>query len=187
MKRIILVLTVLLSFICEGITGQNKSSKPMKILVAYFSRSGNTRTIAEQIQKVTGADIFEIERKEAYPSSYQDLLDLAKMEINKEEKPPLKAMPKDLAQYDVIFVGSPNWWSTIAPPVATFLSNGNLSGKTVVTFVTHGGGGMAKCESAVRKLCRQTKILKGFAINGSSVQSAAAQVQKWLQGIGMAK
>lgn len=180
---------VALSFVCIGIGSINaqKTDKPMKTLVAYYSYSGNTRTVAQQIQKATGADIFEIEVKNAYPSDYQALLDRAKKEINNNGKPVLKSMPKDLAQYDVIFVGSPNWWSTIAPPVATFLSNGNFSGKTIVPFVTHGGGGMAQCETNAKKLCPQAKMLKGLAINGSAVQSATPRVEKWLREIGIIK
>lgn len=184
MKQLVFVLTALLSLSGEGVSAQ-KTSKPMKILVAYYSLSGNTRTIANQIQKATGADRFEIDVAKAYPSDYQSVVDQAKKEINNGEKPALKAMPEDLSQYDVIFIGSPNWWSTIAPPVATFLTNGNFSGKTIIPFVTHGGGGMARCETDIEKLCPQSTLLKGFAINGSSVQNATPRVQKWLQEIGI--
>ena len=184
MKQVTIMLTLLLSLSIGGVSAQ-KTNKTMKILVAYFSHSGNTRTIAGQIQKATGADIFEIEVKNAYPSNYQSVVDQAKKEINAGVKPDLKSMPENLAQYDVIFIGSPNWWSTIAPPVATFLTNGNFSGKTVIPFVTHGGGGIARCEADVKKLCPESTVLKGFAINGSTVQNATPRVQKWLQEIGI--
>lgn len=186
MKHLILIITVGLSLF-YGRTNAQETSKPMKILVAYFSHSGNTRIIAEQIQKVTGADLFEIEVQNAYPSDYQGVLDRAKKEIGGNEKPALKNMPENLAQYDVIFVGSPNWWSTIAPAVATFLSTGNFTGKTVVPFVTHGGGGMARCEVDAKKLCPKATWLKGLAVNGSSVDSAASRVEKWLKEIGITK
>ena len=94
-------------------------------------------------------------------------------------------MPENLAQYDVVFIGSPNWWSTIAPPVATFLTKGDFSGKTVIPFVTHGGGGIARCEADMKKLCPGSTLLKGFAINGSTVQNAMPRIQKWLQEIGI--
>lgn len=184
MKQIILILTVGLSFFGEGIKAQ-ENSKPMKILVAYYSYSGNTRTVAKQIQEVTGADLFEIAVNEAYPTDYQQLLDRAKREIHDGVKPVLKEMPENLAEYDVIIVGSPNWWSTIAPPVNSFLSNANLTDKKLAVFVTHGGGGMAKCETEARKVCPQAKTLKGFAVNGSSVNSAAPHVMKWLKEIGL--
>lgn len=186
MKHLILIMTVGLSLLCGGASAQ-ETNKSMKVLVAYFSHSGNTRTIAEQIRKATGADLFEIEVRDTYPSDYQGVLDRAKKEINGHEKPVLKAMPEDLAQYDVIFIGSPNWWSTIAPAVVTFLSTGDFTGKTLVPFVTHGGGGMARCETDARKLCPKASWLKGLAVNGSSVDRAALRVEKWLKETGIAK
>lgn len=186
MKYLILIITVGLSFFC-GRADAQETSKTMKILVAYFSHSGNTRTIAEQIQKATGADLFEIEVRDAYPSDYQGVLDRAKKEISDQEKPALKTMPKNLAEYDVVFIGSPNWWSTIAPAVATFLSTGDFTGKTLVPFVTHGGGGMARCEADAKKLCPKAIWLKGLSVNGSSVDGAASRVGKWLKEIGIAE
>lgn len=186
MKHLILIITVGLSLLGGGASAQ-ETDKSMKILVAYFSHSGNTRTIAEQIRKATGADLFEIEVRDAYPSDYQGVLDRAKKEISGNEKPALEAMPEDLTQYDVIFIGSPNWWSTIAPAVVTFLSTGDFTGKTLVPFVTHGGGGMARCEADARKLCPKASWLKGLAVNGSSVDRAALRVEKWLKETGIAK
>lgn len=171
----------------EIVSAQTEENEGKKVLVVYYSRSGNTRTMAQQIQKATGADLFEIEMKEAYPSDYQQLVDLAKKEISEGVKPALKSMPKELAKYDVIFVGSPCWWSTIAPPVASFLSTADLTGKTVVPFVTHGGSGMAKCETDAAKLCPKAKLLKGLAVSGSAVKRSASQVEKWLKEIGVIK
>lgn len=186
MKHLILILTVCFSLLSTGTSAQ-ETNKPMKILVAYFSHSGNTRTMAEQIQKVTGADLFEIKVQEAYPSNYQDVLDRAKKEISGNEKPALKAMPENLAQYDVVFIGSPNWWSTIVPAVATFLSEGDFAGKTLVPFVTHGGGGMARCEEDAKKLCPKAIWLKGLPVNGSSVNGAGPRVEKWIKEMGIIK
>ena len=107
MRKIILLFALLLSFMGgKAVAQQAKSSA--KILVAYFSYSGNTRTVAEQIQKATGADIFEIKVKDAYPSDYQELLDKAKKQIGNHTRPALVSMPKNLSQYDIILIGSPN-------------------------------------------------------------------------------
>ena len=154
-----------------------------KILVAYFSHSGNTREIAKQIQKATGCDIFEIQPVAAYPDDYQTVVDQAKREIAAGYKPALKTKVDDIGKYDVIFVGSPNWWSTIAPPVATFLTSYDLSGKTVVPFITHGGGGMANCAKDVKKLCPKSKVLDGRSFNGGAVKGAQDEVSKWIGGI----
>ena len=99
---------------------------------------------AAQIQKATGGTLFEIKPVKPYPSEYRECTVQARKEIQEGVRPE-RAKVEDMGKYDVIFIGSPNWWSTIAPPVASFLASYDLSGKTVIPFVTHGGGGMARC------------------------------------------
>lgn len=156
-----------------------------KCLVAYFSHSGNTRTVAEQIREATGADIFEIEPAAAYPTNYQAVVDQAKKEVNSDFKPALKSKPENLGKYDIIFVGSPCWWYTIAPPVATFLSSYDLSGKTIAPFMTHEGSRMGHSEADIKKLCAGATLLPGLPVRGGSVQEAAPEVAKWLRRIGV--
>lgn len=93
------------------------------MLVAYFSHSGNTRAMARQIAEATGGDLFEIVPAAAYPAEYGAVVDQAKKEIGGGVRPALKGRLPDVGAYDVIFVGSPCWWSTVAPPVATFLAD----------------------------------------------------------------
>jgi len=164
-------------------TGQQAGTGKKKILVAYFSQTGNTREIANQIRNATGGDIFEILPAEPYTGDYQALVDKAQKEINAKYRPALKTKLEKIASYDVIFVGSPNWWSTIAPPVATFLTGYDLSGKTIAPFVTHGGGGMAQCADDVAALCPNSTVLQGLAVNGIAVKTAQEQVKKWLREI----
>lgn len=158
-----------------------------KILIAYFSRTGNTREMARQIQKATGGDIFEIIPLKPYPEAYQEVVAQAKKEIKAGFKPELKTKIKDINKYDIIFVGSPNWFSTIAPPVTAFLAAYDLSGKTVIPFVTHGGGGMANCEADVKKLCPKSTFLKGQAVNGRLVKNAQDKISEWLREIKISK
>lgn len=162
---------------------KTKSSK--KILVAFFSHSGNTRVIAEQIKALTGADIFEIKPVKDYPTEYNAVVDQAKKEINANFKPELKTKVKNFDSYDVVFVGSPNWWGTIAPPVSTFLSTNNFEGKTIAPFITHEGSRMGRSVSDIRKLCPKAKILEGLAVRGSSVKTAKNEVSEWLRKIGI--
>ena len=158
-----------------------------KILIAYFSRTGNTRKMAQQIQKATGGDIFEIVPLKPYPVAYQEVVDQARKEVKANFKPELKNKIDDIGKYDIIFVGSPNWCSTIAPPVATFLAGYDLKGKTVIPFVTHGGGGMANCEADVKKLCPKSNLLKGLAVSGRLVKNADDKVDQWLREIEIIK
>lgn len=155
--------------------------KTKKILVVYFSYSGNTRIIANQIQKATNGDIFEVIPIKAYPSNYNAVVDQAKKEVNSNYKPDLKTKINNIESYDIIFVGSPCWWYTIAPPISTFLSSYDLSGKTIIPFMTHEGSGLKVDD--IKKLCPNSTILEGLAIRGSSVSSAQNDIEKWLHKI----
>jgi len=99
--------------------------------------------------------------------------------------PALKNQIDHVESYDTIFVGSPNWWNTVAPPVATFLSENDLSGKTIVPFCTHGGGGLGRISKDIAELCPQSTILSSFEIYGSGGRDAQARVFAWLSKIGM--
>ena len=167
-------------------TAQTKPNNK-KVLIAYYSHSGNTREVANQIRAITGGDIFEIQPVNNYPSEYQTLVDQAQKEINSDYKPAIKNKIKDIAGYDVIFIGSPCWWSTIAPPVATFLSDYNLSGKKIAPFMTHEGSRMGHSISDIKKLCPKSTVLEGLPIRGGSVKNSQSEVSKWIQKIGINK
>lgn len=177
--------TVFSMFGCsaENTAAQKVETEPGKILIAYYSWSGNTRFAAEQIQKVTGGTLFEIKPAKAYPSDYSACVDQAKQECRDEFKPELATKVEDFSKYDVIFVGTPNWWSTMAPPVLTFLTSSDFRGKTVVPFVTHGGGGMARCEQDMRKACPQASFVRGGAFSGSGIRNAEAALAKWVNEV----
>jgi flavodoxin len=153
---------------------------PGNTLVAYFSRSGNTRKIANLIHQEVGGTLHEIQPQEPYPDSYHATVDQAKEEIKVGYKPALQSTLGHIESYDTIFVGSPNWWDTIAPPVATFLSEYDLSGKTVMPFCTHGGGGLGRIGQDIARLCPQSTVLNSFEIYGSGGGSAQARVSAWL-------
>lgn len=154
-----------------------------KVLVVYFSHSGNTRTIANQLRDLTGADVFEIEPVTPYPSDYHTTTEQAQKEIRAGFQPSIKQGPDNLSDYDVVFVGSPCWWSTIAPPVVTFLSTHDLSGKTVIPFSTHGGSGLARNASDTAKLTPHSNVLDGKAFWGSRVEEAKSDVESWLKDL----
>jgi flavodoxin len=155
------------------------------ILIACFSRSGNTRKIANLIQQEVGGTLHEIQVAVPYPASYNAVVEQAKKEIQAGYKPALQSALDHIESYNTIFVGSPNWWSTIAPPVATFLSEYDMSGKTIVPFCTHGGGGLERIGQDIAKLCPQSTVLSSFEIYGSGAGNAQAEVSAWLRKVGM--
>ena len=171
-------------------TTQQKSEEPSqsavngkKILVVYFSHSGNTRELAEQIQKGAGGDIVEILAATPYPGDYDTVVKQAKQEVDSGFKPAIKTKIDNLKSYDVIFVGSPNWWSTIAPPIATFLTENDLSGKTIVPFITHAGSGLGRSVADIKKLSPQSTVLAGLAVWGRDVGSSQDKVSGWLKDL----
>lgn len=188
-KILLAILTMCVAFNFKA-QAQTKTSDK-KILVVYFSwsSSGNTRSMAEQIKEATDADIFEIVPINAYPRDYQACVDQAKEEINRKHKPEIKGKVESFDAYDIIIVGSPNWWSTIAPPVATFLSSYNFSGKTILPFMTHEGTRLGRTVNDIKELCPDATVLPGLAIRGGSVRdtSTANDIQKWLKDSGVIK
>lgn len=147
-----------------------------KTLVAYFTLTGNTENAAKIIAEETGADLYQIELVTPYPSEYKAQTELAKKELSDGTLPPIKPWPKNISDYDVVFVGSPVWWGTMATPVRTFLASGALKGKTVIPFVTHGGGGADKSFTDTTKLCEGCKVSKD---GWSGYSSITFGLKKW--------
>ena len=151
-----------------------------KILVAYFSYSGNTESAAKTIADMTGADIFEIERASGnYGSVYSESAE----ELASWTKPELKNHVSDMSSYDVILLGYPTWWATTPMPVVSFLEEYDLSGKTVVVFSSHGGTMFGDSVSQVSKLALNSRIGIGYEFNYSSSSSQA--ISEWLKENGV--
>jgi flavodoxin len=154
-----------------------------KILVTYFSHSGNTREIANQIHKSVGGDIFEIQSAKPYPQDYDTVVEQARQELKSGHKPALKPKMKTIKPYDLVFIGHPNWWGTVPAPVRTFLSEYDFSGKTIVPFCTHEGSGLGHSAADISKLCPESTLLDGVAFWGRDVKTAQNKVSEWLQKI----
>ena len=154
---------------------EKQGEKKMKGAVVYFSWSGNTRFAAETIAKKTGADLYEIKAETPYSDDFQKCCDEAKPECYGKTLRPIKPIEGlDLAKYDLVFVGSPNWWGTMAPPVRTWVSQSKeaLKGKKVCLFQTHGGGGMQRVGKEFAEVIGDTAtVLSPKAFGGSSIKS----------------
>jgi flavodoxin len=156
-----------------------------KVLIVYYSRSGNTREIANQIHRSAGGDIFEIQVVKPYPEDYEEVKKIAMQEQQSGVKPALKAKLTNFGSYDVIFAGTPIWWGTIAAPVKSFLSEYDFSGKTIVPFTTHGGSGLGRSVADISKLCPKATILDGLAVSGRNAKTAQNDVSAWVQKLGV--
>jgi len=162
----------------------NEGGKKMKISVVYFSWSGNTRFAAETIAKKAGADLFEIKAETPYNSDFGKCCDEAKPECQGKKMRPIKPIEGlDLAKYDVVFVGTPNWWGTMAPPVRTWVTQGKdaLKGKAVCLFQTHGGGGMQRVGKDFAEIIGDSaKVLPPKAFSGSSIKLSVAALEAFV-------
>ena len=156
-----------------------------KIAVVYFSWSpdGNTRFAAQAIAKRLGAEMFEIKAEKPYPTNYPACTKEAKPECQAKTLRAIQPIAGlDVAKYDAVFVGTPNWWGTMAPPVRTFLTQNAaaLKGKTVCLFQTNGGGGMQRCEKEFAELVPDCKVLPAKAFSGSSIRRSIAELEKFV-------
>ena len=154
-----------------------------KMLIVYYSHSGNTAKLANLIQGKTNGVLCEIHPKEKYPDDYQAVVDQAKKEIADNFKPLLNKKVDNIEVYGTIFVGTPNWWYTIAPPIATFLSEYDLAGKKIIPFYTHGGGGAGSIEKDIAKLCSKSILMPGLSVYGSNYSES--QIDDWLRRISL--
>lgn len=166
-------------------------NRPGKILIAYYSRTGNTRAVAERIHRNVGGDLVEIRAAHAYPAEYRATTDQAKRELEENFRPDLASDVADTAPYDVVFLGYPNWWSTLPMALFTFLERHDFAGKTIVPFCTHEGSALGRGPSDIRKLCPDAKLLNGLALRGGSGgyargEDAAEEIDVWVKRLDLA-
>lgn len=141
---------------------------------------GNTEVAAGIIKELTGADLFKIEQAKSYSSDYNECIAQAQDDQRQNSRPELTNYPETLDEYDVIYLGYPNYWSTMPMAVFTFLEHFNFSDKTIKPFCTHEGSGLGSSVSDIKKLCPKAKIEKGLAIRGGSVNRAKNDIEKWI-------
>lgn len=159
----------------------------MKTLVIYYSQArGNTRRIAEMIQKSVGADIAEIETVTPYTGSYEDIVNQGQEEVNAGFMPEIKPLSADLSNYDRIILGTPTWWYTMAPAVKTFLSSNDLFGKAVVIFQTHGGWPghvLDDMKSMIHGNVTEAFAVQFDSTGGDELITPITEIEKWIGSV----
>lgn len=151
-----------------------------KGVVVYYTWAGHTRKMAEIIAAQTGADVLEIAPEQPYTQNYNTVVKQAQQEIREGHRPPIRDAKRDLSAYDVVYVGTPIWWGTMAPPVATFLSANDLSGKTIMPFTTHGGGGKGHSDRDIAKMCPNAKVMAMYAAYEGGGRAAEIEIAAWI-------
>ncbi len=154
----------------------------MKSLIVYYSYSGITRRLAEDIALITDGELLELKPQDPYSFSYNTAVKEVRAQIEKGICPILIPSDVHIGDFDTVFIGSPNWLKTFAPPVLSFLRATDLSGKTVIPFCTHGGGGFGNMIEEYQRECGTSRMMPGLAVKGTYTFS---EVQKWLESIGL--
>lgn len=179
----------------QNISVKERHMNTKKILVAFFSRAGenyavghieqgNTHIVAEMIASATGGTLFRIEPATPYPDDYRACTEVAQREKRSKARP---ALVGDIAaeEFDVIFLGYPNWWGDLPMCVYTFLEQHDWQGKVVIPFCTHEGSGLSDTENLLRAACRGASVLNGLAVRGSVAQNEREKARKlvleWLK------
>lgn len=203
MKHIIFILVLLLTSV-PGFAKQsnnkntiNSMETKQKTLVAFFSRAdenyavgyikkGNTHIVAEMIAAETEADMFHIETVNPYPANYNECIEVAKREKQSKARPEIKGDVR-VEDYDVIFLGYPNWWGEMPMAVYTFIEKHNWQNKIVIPFCTHEGSGLSGTERRIQSACEGATVMKGIAIRGYTAQNeqetTRKTVQTWIKGL----
>ncbi len=156
----------------------------MNGLVLYYSYGGNTRRIAEQIQKVLGCDLAEIATVAPYTGSYDEIVSQGQREADSGFKPPVHPLAKNPGDYDTIILGTPVWWYTPAPAVKTVLSACDWNGKTIYPFATNGGW-IGHTFEDIEKACVGATVKSGpnIRFEEDHLQTRTAEIDRWIAQI----
>lgn len=173
---------------------QNENNKSGKVLVAFFSHTGenygvgnitkgNTHIVAEMIAKFTGGELFEIVPVNDYPTAYEPCTEVAQKEKTDNARPEIK-IDKDITAYDTIYIGYPIWWGDAPMPVYTWIDKHQWQGKTVIPFCTHEGSGLGYSPENIGAACKGATLGNGLEMRGTTAQKqqteAEKRVKKWL-------
>lgn len=225
MKKILIILMALILVGCQSTENKDTSStqeqthqleetvddqekKDQKILVAYFSRVGNTdfpndidtsssasvivdgdtligntEYIANMIVEQTGGDKFLIQTQTKYSADYDVLVDQQQGERDKNSRPTLATHVENFDSYDVIYLGFPNWWYGMPMPVYSFLEEYDFSSKTIIPFNTSGGSGFSDSINEIKEICPNATVLEGYTTSGSSVQNDCEEIIEWINEV----
>lgn len=155
-----------------------------KSLIVCYSYSGNTWEVAKEIHRQTGAPLCEIYPKQPYPMLFESLLSQVREETDSGFLPHLFPITERVEDYDTIFVGTPNWCGTVAPPITAFLKQNNLEGRLLFPFYSHCGGGRGNVEQDIRRMCPEAIVGEGISIVNDGGSALTEKIASWIKKIG---
>ncbi|MDX0174532.1 flavodoxin [Sinorhizobium meliloti] len=178
-RRQLLIGTLLLPLVVAS-TKVRAAPANGRTLVAWFSRSGNTRVIAGQIARSLQADRFEMRPARPYPDDYFETVEQAQQERDSGFEPPLASSVEGMDRYETVYLGFPIWGMTAPPVIRSFLSVHRLSGKTIVPFITHGGYGTGSSLEVVASHAPQARLVEGLVMERPQERETIERVSDWL-------
>ena len=152
-----------------------------KKLVLYYSETGSTKAVAEELQKQVGADIEAIEAVTPYSGNFQETIQRSQREKESGETPALKPLKSKIADYDIIFLGYPIWFGTYAMPITTLVKENDFAGKTIVPFCTFGSGGLNTSADAIKEALPKATVKTGYGVRTARVAAAAKELDRFLK------
>ena len=179
MKRLLVSIVIMATSIVS-IYAQKK-------LVLYYSETGTTKTVAEELQKQLSADIEVIECVKPYSGNFNETMQRGQREMQSNEWPELKPLKSKLANYDIIFLGYPIWFGTYANPIQTLVKKNDFAGKTIVPFCTFGSGGLNTSADALKKALPKATVKEGYGVRTARVAAAAKELDRFLKENGYKK
>jgi flavodoxin len=160
--------------------GSPDRSDSGKALVVFFSRSGNTHVIAGVISRARAADMIEIEPAQPYPADYFATVEQARRERDNGDRPVLKASVPGIPACQTLYLCFPIWGETAPPVIRSFLAAHDLSGKTLVPVITHGGYGLGSSLAVLRSHAPNARLVNGFAMQAPQERQTTNRVVDWL-------
>ena len=185
---LVLATVTLVAFSCDFKRQEPKeeTQKPssQKMLVLFYSQTGNTKAVAQEIANKLGADMEEVVAVEPYDGDFQATIERGRTELEQGVLPEIQPLNVDVNNYDVIFIGYPVWFGTYAPPIATLVHEVDLSGKKVVPFCTFGSGGLESSAKELAEVENNAEILPGYGIRAARLEAMSKEIDQFLKAGG---
>ena len=176
--------TIIAAMITLVSCGQKKAQK---VLVIYYSQTGNTEFVANEIAQRLHAEVERIEAMNPYDGDFRQTIERCMKEREEGIIPDIQPVKSDISKYDVIFIGYPVWFGTYAPPVITFLKNTDLSGKKIVPFCTFGSGGLESSVIDLKKAQPNAEVLEGYGVRAARMDAVPQEIDQFLKANGFIK